>query len=174
MLLALSLPAAADDAPAPDLAVPAVETQIVGNDRLESFLNTLSDKTGAGGDATSEGSTAARAEAEFAMKVREMLALARAEVQRAASGPNPVNIRMRIRCASKQIVTRQAATAERAFTPALAWSAMDAERPTEKIVRRVKKACRIQLIRTPVEARDDGTQMRKFKVELEPIAHTTE
>lgn len=172
-LLLLSLPAAADEvlssAPGPQVA----ETETDGLYRLEWLRKKIADEDAAVA-AVSKSENAA--EAEFAQKVRNMLALAREHVRRAAHGPNPVDIRVRIRCVSKQVVMTSG-SAGRPFVPALAWSAASTEQAPTTVTRKTAKACKIRLTTTPSKKGSNGgslraesaTQLQPFAVELTPI-----
>lgn len=108
-------------------------------------------------------------EAAFDAKVRAMLASVREKVRRAAAGPNPTNIRVRVRCVTKRIVL--VGDAPRPFVPALAWSAQTTA-PKQEVVGKVFKACAIKLYRKRATAR--ATHMQHYEVKLPLLAPTAQ
>jgi hypothetical protein len=170
-LLVLSLPAAADEALSSAMGAQMQMPETAAIYRLEFLRKKIPDEKTAVA-AVSDKTKAA--DAEFGQKVRAMLELAREEVRRAAQGPNPVDIRVRVRCVSKRIVTTSG-TAKRAFVPALAWAAAEDAPAPAMVTRKTAKACRIQLITTPSKrpnkapsfAQGNG-DLRRYMVDYAP------
>jgi hypothetical protein len=104
-------------------------------------------------------------EADFNAKLRELVALAKEEMRRAAASKDPLVVRVRMRCVERKVIVKR--TPERAYVPALAWSAQTVEaEPT--LTANVTKACKFKLVRSrPKSAAPEASaQPVPFSVEL--------
>lgn len=112
------------------------------------------------------------ANAEFAGRVGDMLALAEQQVRRAASGPNPVRLDVHLRCTSKLLIMTKGEA--RPLVPAMAWSAEEPAIATT-LVARVRKACAIKLKRHREAPEGAATTQRvPYSIELPVVRSLAE
>ena len=159
------VPAAAEESAASQNGLQADDIEAGRGYRLEWLRQKIANEDAA---AASIDSTDP-ADAEFARKVSAMLALAKEQVRRAAASPDPVQIRVHLRCVSKRVVLQS--ETQQPFVPALEWSAAAVPAPT--IVSKTAKACTIELTRSRLDsgppsgpATGQGAQMRPYSIEL--------
>ncbi len=155
------VPAAADELRSSQNGLQVDDNEVGRLYRLEWLRQKIASETAA--EASLDRSDAA--EAEFAQKIRAMLALARQEIRRAEADPNPVRLEVHLHCAAKRVVVRSGT--HEPFVPALEWSvATDAPAPI--VATRVIKACAIKLIRSQPGV-GQRARMVPYSVDLPPI-----
>jgi hypothetical protein len=155
------VPAAADELSSSQTGLQVDDSEVGRLYRLEWLRQKIASETAA--EASLPRSDPA--EAEFAQKIRAMLALARQEVLRAQAGPKPVRLEVHLHCAAKRVVLRSARHGP--FVPALEWS-VSTDAPMPIVATSVVEACAIRVIR---RQRVEGHRARMvpYSVDLPPI-----
>ena len=159
----LIAPAAAAEAIPP--AANGMQADEAATASLETLLQKITSE-----DAGSPMAADNPADAEFANKVRAMLALAQDEVRRAATAPNPVRIDVRLRCVAKRVTVAPEARPS-SFLPAVEWSVVDGNGDTTQAsapapaATKLVRACAFQLLRRDAVAARTP-EMRPYAVEL--------